>query len=226
MAKSLWIVRQSLSVMALLGTASGVASGAWLLTQAIAPQAAQAYTARVELSLDREVGESYNALIRRAEAAARAAAQRSFDSDLLITDVNVTIVGQSQGSAAPLLTLAVSRTQWRSRPNPQLWATYFVNARTLLGINDSPASGVAGISTPTLTSPPESPIPAQPQNFAPPVPAQPQSTPPQSAPSPSSSTPSSDTEPAVNTPNPVRINLPATPSGQIGLPRSILQPSN
>lgn len=47
--------------------------GLWLATNAIAPQVAQAYTARLDLSLERQAGENYDTLLRRAEAAARAA---------------------------------------------------------------------------------------------------------------------------------------------------------
>ena len=53
----------------------GLASVSWLTIATIAPQTAQAYTALIEVSLTRQFNESYENLLRRAEAVARAAAQ-------------------------------------------------------------------------------------------------------------------------------------------------------
>ncbi|MBC1239013.1 hypothetical protein VF14_12865 [Nostoc linckia z18] len=105
---------------------------AWFFTEAIAPQVVRAYTARVDLAIDRLPEENYETILRRAEAAARAAAQRSFDQDILVTDVSIIISVQSYGAIAPVLTLEVSRPEWRSRPDAQNWATYYKTARSLL----------------------------------------------------------------------------------------------
>ncbi len=104
----------------------------WLTTEAIAPQIVQAYTARVDLLIDRLPEESYETVLSRAEAAARATTQRSFDQDILVTEVSVIISAQNQGAIAPILSLEVSRPQWQKRPDPQLWANYFKTARFLL----------------------------------------------------------------------------------------------
>jgi len=98
----------------------------------IAPQASQAYTSRLDLFIDREFGENYDALLRRAEMAARAGAQRSFDQDLLTTNVSVNVVVESKGVTVPILTLRVDREQWRSRPETYFWATYYRTAEMLL----------------------------------------------------------------------------------------------
>jgi hypothetical protein len=110
----------------------------WLTTATLAPQIAQAYTARVNLSINRQVGESFNSFLRRAEAIARAATQRSFDSDILVTDVSVTVIGQNQGAITPILLLEVSRQSWRGRPDPQSWTTYFPDTQSLLGFEQEP----------------------------------------------------------------------------------------
>ncbi|HBY79848.1 MAG TPA: hypothetical protein DEG47_23220, partial [Cyanobacteria bacterium UBA11148] len=68
----------------------GCTGVSWLMTAMIAPQVAQAYTARVDISLRSQPEETYQNFVRRAEAVARAAAQRSFDGDILVTDVAVT----------------------------------------------------------------------------------------------------------------------------------------
>ncbi|WP_225225395.1 hypothetical protein [Komarekiella delphini-convector] len=131
----------------------------WLLTEAIAPQIVRAYTARVDLAIDRLPEENYETILRRAEAAARAAAQRSFDQDILVTDVSIIISVQSYGAIAPVLTLEVSRPQWRSRPDAQRWATYFKTARSLLFFenqttsNSVPAATVSSPAVPQPTKP-------------------------------------------------------------------------
>ncbi len=117
----------------LLGTATPI----WLATSVIAPQIVRAYTARVDLSIDRLPEENYETLLQRAEAAARAAAQRSFDQDILVTDVSIFISVQNNGAIAPVLELAVTRPQWRNRPDPRRWAKYFKAARSLLYFGDN-----------------------------------------------------------------------------------------
>jgi hypothetical protein len=120
-----------LSLVAVLGL-TGIS---WLGTEAIAPQSAHAYTARLNVSVSRQANESYRSFVSRAEAVARAAAQRSFDRDILVSDVSVTIVGQNNGSIAPILDLKVSRQNWRRRPDTSRWATYFPDTKTLLGFS-------------------------------------------------------------------------------------------
>jgi hypothetical protein len=100
--------------------------------EAIAPQVVQAYTTRVDLSLDRLPEETYQNLLTRAEAMTRAAAQRSFDQDILVTDVSIIVSVQNQGTIVPVMALEVTRPQWRNNPEPRRWATYFRTARALL----------------------------------------------------------------------------------------------
>ncbi|BAY63811.1 hypothetical protein NIES22_39010 [Calothrix brevissima NIES-22] len=110
----------------------------WFAYEAIAPQMVRAYTARVDLAIDRLPEENYETILRRAEAVARAAAQRSFDQDILVTDVSVIVSVQSLGAIAPVLALEVTRQQWRTRPDAQRWATYFKTARSLLLFDPKP----------------------------------------------------------------------------------------
>ncbi|MBD2197037.1 MULTISPECIES: hypothetical protein [Calothrix] len=110
----------------------------WFAYEAIAPQMVRAYTARVDLAIDRLPEETYETILRRAEAVARAAAQRSFDQDILVTDVSVIVSVQSLGAIAPVLALEVTRQQWRTRPDAQRWATYFKTARSLLLFDPKP----------------------------------------------------------------------------------------
>ncbi|MEH2379611.1 MAG: hypothetical protein V7K27_12130 [Nostoc sp.] len=126
---------------------------AWFLTEAIAPQVVRAYTARVDLAIDRLPDENYETVLSRAEAAARAAAQRSFDQDILVTDVSIIVSVQNYGSIAPVLTLEVSRPEWRSRPDAQIWATYFKTARSLLFFEKEPTTSNTVPAASTLSTP-------------------------------------------------------------------------
>ena len=117
----------SAGLAALIGS-----TGLWLTEALIAPHAAWAYTSRLDLFLTREAGETYDTLLRRAEMAARAGAQRSFDRDLLVTNVSVTVVVESDSVTVPVLTLRVDRDRWRARPETDYWATYYRTAESLL----------------------------------------------------------------------------------------------
>lgn len=102
------------------------------------PKASYAYTSRMSLFLTLDPGEPYESLMRRAILAARAGAQRSFDQDLLITEVSITVVGENnRGITVPLLGLRVSRQQWSQRPEASYWATYYPGSAALLQMPES-----------------------------------------------------------------------------------------
>ncbi|MBW4520266.1 MAG: hypothetical protein KME16_11275 [Scytolyngbya sp. HA4215-MV1] len=152
----------------------GLTSGMWLAQATIAPLVAQAYTARMTLMLEYRFDETYETLLRRAEAIARAAAQRSFDQDILVTDVAVSVLGESEGATLPILTLEVTRPQWRSRPDTRYWATYFRSARTLLDLTrqqngGAPAQPVP--SRPTAPTAPANTTPTEPPDSTNPIPS-------------------------------------------------------
>ena len=113
----------------LLGTSGAL----WLTEALIMPKASYAYTSRLNLFLTLEDEEPYSSLVRRANMAARAGAQRSFDQDLLITEVVINVTGENiDGIAVPVLNLRVSRQEWSQQPVTEYWATYFRGAQTLL----------------------------------------------------------------------------------------------
>ncbi|MBD1898603.1 hypothetical protein NDI44_21905 [Trichocoleus sp. DQ-A3] len=149
-----------------LVTLLGCGGATWLATAAFIPQIAQAYTARSEVALVRQPAETYEGFVRRAEVVARAAAQRSFDRDILVTDVAVMILGQNQGAIAPILSLKVTRGAWRSRPDTPRWATYFPNTKSLLGFVDDVTPSDQPV--PATAEPP--PAPAQGAPATPPPP--------------------------------------------------------
>ena len=128
-------------LMSLLGNKIGLAQTLlmigtgiplWAAGEVVTSPVAKAYTARVDLAIDTLIGENYNTILRRAEAVARAATQRNFDKDILITNVSVIVSVQHKGAIAPILELDVSRSLWRNNPDPQRWAKYFKAAKALL----------------------------------------------------------------------------------------------
>ena len=159
------------------GLAIWLGMTAAILPSVLAPAASQAYTARVSVAIDRQNDESYEALVQRAELVARAATQRSFDRDILINDVAIMIIAQSQGVEVPILTVDVSRQQWRSRPDLRRWATYYKTAKTLLRLDGvavpgsfprAPQTPIAPRVAPQAPSPrPQSPLPPSTPRAAP-----------------------------------------------------------
>lgn len=205
-------------------TLLGLASGSGLFLPILMPLPAHAYMARMEITLDRQPGESYDTLLRRAEAAARAAAQRGFDRDVLVSELSIIVMAQNQGLTAPILALQVSRMQWRHRPDSSLWITYFRTARELLGLSSSPTAAPsvgAGGPPPPPTTAPTSPIPSPPTT---PTPAATPTLPPAATPVPEGTPPAAETEASPtpsNQPGPRPLVIPAGS----GVPRIPTLPS-
>ena len=86
---------------------------------------------RVQVNQD----EGFAVMTRKVEILARSAAQRTFDREIIVSDVSVKVTAQTQEQAAIILQLIVSRNECSSRPDPKVWATYFPMAQTLIGIN-------------------------------------------------------------------------------------------
>lgn len=201
--------RLSQAICGITIAVAGLTVGTVAASLVVAP-AVHAYTTEDLISVSWETGEDYNALVRRAEDAARASAQQQFDSDILLTRVIVTVLGENGGETVPILRLDVAREDWRRRPDPQFWATYFRTSRALLDLNQ-PASATRTTQSAPARSP--APTPTSPPNAAPDTPASPNQPRANAALGPTGS----------HSINPVPISIPATPAGQTGLPRSILR---
>ena len=154
-----------LNIFSGIGTATiiGVTGINWLTLETITPQVAQAYVANVNVNLSRQLGETYETLLVRGLAVARAAVQRSFDKDILITEVKVTISGENKGAIAPIMIVEVSRQEWNKIPEAKSWVSYIPNADILLGFENATA---------TEEDPQGSPLNSQPPNLGnpPPIP--------------------------------------------------------
>ena len=112
-----------------------VSAIATLSTIAIAGSAV-AERREVDIRLLVNQDEGFTVMTRKAEILARSAAQRTFDREVLVSDVSVKVTAQNlnQDQAAIILQLIVSRRDWASRPDPKIWATYFPMAKALIGI--------------------------------------------------------------------------------------------
>lgn len=118
--------------LARIGLTLALGLGLGTVAPLVNPPAAEAYSSRLNLFLVRESGESFDTFLRRSEIIARAGVQRSFDSDVLMTEAVVTIIGESQGIAMPVLTVTVSRSDWQRQPDVLAWVEYYPSARALL----------------------------------------------------------------------------------------------
>jgi len=88
----------------------------------------------VDIRIPINKDEGFTIMTRKAELLARSAAQRTFDRDVLVSDVSVKVTAENKETAALILQLIVSRSNWASRPDPKVWATYFPMAKALIGL--------------------------------------------------------------------------------------------
>jgi hypothetical protein len=129
------------------------------VSEITAPQISQADTERTAFSIERQPNETYETLLSRAENAAFAIAQQRFDQDSPLSKVIVLVTAENNGLVVPILSLEVSRDQWKRRIQPQRWITYLTSSRSLLGFENSiPVQ----VSTPTINSRPRNALPPEP----------------------------------------------------------------
>jgi hypothetical protein len=97
---------------------------------------AMAERREVDIRLLANRDEGFTVMMRKAEILARSAAQRTFDREVLVSNVSVKVTAQNPqlDKAAIILQLRVSRRDWASRPDPKIWATYFPMAKRLIGM--------------------------------------------------------------------------------------------
>ena len=130
--------------MAKLLMSLGLAGGLWFTTATHIPQIVQAQTLSFDVTIDRRPNETYENLVKRAEAVARTAISNNLTRNRQAKDVSVTVVAHNGGAIAPVLNLKVSRSQ-QYNPNADSGITYFNQARSLLRLDQdlatTPAAG-------------------------------------------------------------------------------------
>ncbi|NJK35915.1 MAG: hypothetical protein HC919_13800 [Oscillatoriales cyanobacterium SM2_2_1] len=96
------------------------------------PETASAEYRDVDVRLNVRQGETFAVLQRRAVTMARSAAQRTFDSEVLISDVSVKVTAQSNERNVTVLQMNVRRQEWVERPDAKVWAIFFPQAQSFL----------------------------------------------------------------------------------------------
>ena len=75
-------------------------------------------------------------LISRAESMVSQEIDRHFDADSSLTGIEIAVLGNRNGDVIPVLTTAVSRTQWQENPQVSAWTKYY-SAHALLRRHDN-----------------------------------------------------------------------------------------
>lgn len=118
----------------LVGSTAMIGSG--IILELVAPTtpaiAQTTFTTKLLLQLADQ--ETYSVLVARAEANAEVKVQELFDKDLLRTEVRLTVLGQNGVAIAPVLKLRVSRQEWTSYPDPEIWSVYYPESQILLNL--------------------------------------------------------------------------------------------
>jgi hypothetical protein len=117
-----------------LGVFSRIGSLGALVALSMALSApAWAEPKQISILLSSQGSQEFESLIQQAESVAGNFIQQVFAESPEITEVSVTIVGEHNGQQVPLLSSNVSRSNWQTKPNVQVWSRYFGTAESLLG---------------------------------------------------------------------------------------------
>jgi hypothetical protein len=120
-----------------------VALGAIAIPLVTPPPLVQAATERLTVTLSRQQGERFRDLLTRAEIIAQEEIERTFNADIVVSDISLVVMGENQGLMTPLLSVDVRRDRWRRIPELSEWVRYYSNAEELLGFNQTPPEGTS-----------------------------------------------------------------------------------
>jgi hypothetical protein len=95
-----------------------------------------AFTLYRDIAITRQRDESFDALNIRGQAISRAYVQQSFDQDILVSEVVLTVIAQNQGLIAPIFKVTVTRDEWRNNPNPEFWLSAYSTSSSLLNMGE------------------------------------------------------------------------------------------
>lgn len=110
-----------------------------------------AETIERSLLLSSNNNQSFKTFLQQAEDLAINSIEQEFTVNHEVTEVSITILGESNGQIAPLLRSNVSRTQWQRDARISRWTKYFtVNSGVLLGFYNSSASHSSPSQTPQV----------------------------------------------------------------------------
>lgn len=90
-------------------------------------------------------------LIRGAESMVSQTINRHFDINPGLAEIEVVVLGNRNGDVIPVLTTAVSRTQWQENPQVSAWSKYY-SAYALIRRHDRQPTQVATVASRRSTS--------------------------------------------------------------------------
>jgi hypothetical protein len=132
-----------------LGVFSRIGSLGALVALSMALSApAWAEPKQISILLSSQGSQDFETLMQQAESVAGNFIQQVFAESPNTTEVLITIVGEHNGQQVPLLSSNVSRSNWQTKPNVQVWSRYFGTAESLLGFvkPQQPAATVAVVA--------------------------------------------------------------------------------
>lgn len=103
---------------------------------------------------------SSNDLIRGAESMVSQTINRHFDANPGLAEIEVVVLGNRNGDVIPVLTTAVSRTQWQENPQVSAWTKYY-SAYALIRRHDRQPAQVATVASRRSTYAPSQAIAVQ-----------------------------------------------------------------
>ncbi len=77
----------------------------------------------IDLLVDGSVAS--NDVLAEAESLAGSAISSQFAQNPALPEINVTVLGNRNGEVIPILTITVSREQWQSNPQVNVWTRYY-----------------------------------------------------------------------------------------------------
>jgi hypothetical protein len=116
----------------------------WFPVDSYRPVRAEAESIVVDMSVYGQV--EYGDFFSQAEAMANEEISRQFSQNPELSEVRVVIVGDRDGEIVPILTIAVSRTQWQETPRTSAWAEYYNSSYALLQRHERRTETVARVS--------------------------------------------------------------------------------
>ncbi|MBD2260552.1 hypothetical protein [Pseudanabaena sp. FACHB-2040] len=102
----------------------------WFLGQGVQPARAETERIIIEMSVYGQM--MPGDLTTQAESMASDLVSRHFSQSASSSEVEVVIVGDRHGEIVPILTTAVSRTQWQENPQVSAWTRYYNASHALL----------------------------------------------------------------------------------------------
>lgn len=115
----------------------------------VAPARVRAEPFNVDLTLNVYGPITYDSVFQQAESLARQLLFSSFAQDPSVSEVNLVVLADRNGQIIPLMSVNVSRVDWRDQPDVNRWIAWtapFFSSETLLGLGTDTSEGAADVS--------------------------------------------------------------------------------